>query len=110
MGIAGVTICPDCDADLSPTGSDENRPVQSVTQACSNCSYETTIGLLWYGNTGYEIVADVSDVPDEKKNVCDKSGGTATTVVIPREVDAPRYYSKSNTRAHHQEALRCIHG
>ncbi len=109
MSIFGVTVCPECDEDLAPTGSDDDRPVQSVTQSCSSCNYSTTIGLLWYGNRGYEIVADVSDIPAPKKNECDKGGGSATTVVIPIESDVPIYYSESKTRAHHQEARNQIH-
>ena len=94
MGIDGVTACPDCGSGLSPTGSDDNRPVQSVDQACDNCEYETTIALLWY-QTDHEIVADVSAIDDKN-----------ATVVIPRGmVEEPIYYTEDETRAHHRSAL-----
>jgi len=109
MSIFGVTACPECESNLSPDGSDDDRPVQTVDQSCSSCDYSTKLGLLWYGNRGYEIVADVSDVPSEKKEPCDKSGGDSTTVVIPMETDVPIYYSESETRSHHQETINLIH-
>ena len=94
MGIKGVTTCPNCDGELSPTGSDDNRPVQSVEQACEDCSYETTIALLWY-RSDHEIIADVADIHDDK-----------ATVVISRGLcDKPTYYGADETRAHHRTAL-----
>lgn len=94
MGIEGVTECPDCGSALSPTDSDDNRPVQSVDQTCADCSYETTIALLWY-QSDHEIVADVADIHDEK-----------ATVVISRGLcEDPTYYGADETRAHHQTAL-----
>lgn len=97
MGIAGVTECPDCESALSPTGSDDGRPVQAVEQDCEDCSYETTIALLWY-QSGHEIVADVAEIYDDK-----------ATAVVPRGmVETPTYYSQTETRAHHRAALETI--
>lgn len=97
MEIDGVTACPECSGSLSPIGSDDNRPVQSVEQACDDCSYETTIALLWY-QTDHEIVADVSPFDDKY-----------ATVVIPcGMVEEPTYYTEDETRAHHQTALDVI--
>lgn len=105
MSIVGVTVCPECDGELKPTGSNEDRPIQRVTQGCPNCSFETNIALLWYPRGGYEVVADVSTVDETHKKQCKKSGDEAATVVVPRESDVPSYYSDEHTRAHHEQAL-----
>ena len=108
MGIFGVTQCPECDSSLSPTDSDDSRPVQTITQSCNSCSYETTIGLLWYGHRGYEVVSDVSGIPSAKKGVCDKTDGFVVAVVIPMDHEEPTYYSTESIRAHHKEAISSI--
>ena len=99
MEIHGVTICPDCESQLKPADTDSDaRPIQPMTQACVECEYTTTIALLWY-QLDHEIVADVRDVEHED--------GIETVVVDRNGVTVDRY-EVSETRAHHEAALRQI--
>ena len=96
MRVLGVTRCPECDAELTPVESDDGRPVQTMSQSCTSCKYETQIALLWY-QTAHEIVADVSDVDAEDG---------VETVVVDRDGVTIRRYESGETRAHHETALR----
>lgn len=108
MSIVGVTLCPRCDSDLEPVGSDDGRPIQSVSQSCSSCSYDTTLGLCWYPNGTHDIVATLDEVDDVDKKPCTKSGKESAVVVVPADSPVPRYYATDHVRAHHEATIETV--
>lgn len=103
--VPGVTMCPECDSELLPTGSDDGRPLQCVEQACTNdsCDWTTTLSLVWYPNGVYDIVAGVHD--DIK---CADCPASANQVVVESDIRIPVYFCAKCIKAHHATAIdRC---
>lgn len=100
--VPGVTVCPDCSAELEPTGSDDGRPLQCVHQQCPNCGWTATLGLVWYPTGVYDVVGELGDDVDESCEYCpdDPSG-----VVVSSGTNTPVYYCSACLRGHHRRAL-----
>lgn len=108
MSIVGVTECPECANELEPVGSTDGRPIQTVSQSCGSCSYETDIGLLWYPNKTHDIVATLSDVEAQKKEPCERCHTNSDIVVVEPNSPIPRYYCSDCVRAHHKTTTEAI--
>ncbi len=95
--VPGVTSCPDCDVDLQPVASEGEPPIQSVTQACSECDYETPIGMVWYTTSRYEVVSEIDgDVSGE----CDRCEKEPVYAVIGTGLGVAIYYCDDCVPAH----------
>lgn len=97
MDVLGVTHCTACGGALEPVDATDDRPIQTVEQACAVCDERVTVGLCWYPGNQYDIVASV---PTDSALFCDECGASASTVVTTIDT-VPTAYCDTCLPAHH---------
>lgn len=54
----GLATCPDCETELDPAWIEGERPMQTVAQHCPECDETMLVGMCWYPDGRYVIVAE----------------------------------------------------
>lgn len=96
MDVPGATSCPACGGGLNSTPQDQERPIQTVEQGCSLCSWTGHIGLCWYPGGTYEVVAPV---PGVFRFPCSDCPELASIIVVGLD-EIPTFYCDDCCPAH----------
>lgn len=97
----GVTHCPHCSRELTPTVIDDDRPLQVLAQACDACDYDTVIGVIWYPNDAfYEVVGQLTE-----SRTCTDCTASGRFCAIDSRTTVATVRCWACLRAHHQRAF-----
>lgn len=62
--VSGIEACPDCGGELATSGLEGDRPAQTATRSCPDCSATVEVGLCWYPDDSYVVIGNATERQD----------------------------------------------